>query len=121
MVFYSMIIGANFCNEIIFLIGLSIDGPERFHDKYRVSRSKKGSFSKVLNALTLLQKYHVAVNILCVVNSDNVECPNEVYSFFKSLGVQHIQFIPIVERRRVDAEPAELRLVTPLTKKEQVR
>ncbi|EES96185.1 hypothetical protein HMPREF0774_2045, partial [Staphylococcus aureus subsp. aureus TCH130] len=46
---------ARFFAEHRFLIGISIDGPQALHDRYRTSRSGKGTHAQVLAALTLLQ------------------------------------------------------------------
>jgi uncharacterized protein len=81
-----------------FLIGLSLDGPEHCHDRYRKNVAGKGSFREVMRGLELLQKYKVEFNILSVVNDYNVKYPLEVYHFFKSVGAQYIQFSPVVER-----------------------
>jgi uncharacterized protein len=81
-----------------FLIGISIDGPEHCHDKYRKNVAGKGSFTEVMRGIELLQKHQVDFNILSVVNDYNVKYPLEVYHFFKSIGAQYIQFSPVVER-----------------------
>ncbi|MFT3751865.1 MAG: anaerobic sulfatase-maturation protein [Paludibacter sp.] len=86
-----------------FLIGLSLDGPEHCHDRYRRTVRDNGSFEKVMKAVALLQKYKVDFNILSVVNDYNVQFPLEVYRFFKSIGAKYIQFSPVVERLSTDS------------------
>jgi len=81
-----------------FLIGISIDGPEHCHDRYRKNGAGKGSFNEVMRGIELLQKYGVEFNVLSVVNDYNVKYPLEIYHFFKSIGAQYIQFSPVVER-----------------------
>jgi uncharacterized protein len=82
-----------------FLIGLSLDGPQRLHDMYRKDRGGHGTFERVLKAARLLQQYGVEFNILCTVNSKNANHPLDVYRFFRdNLRAHYIQFIPIVER-----------------------
>ncbi|WP_372809145.1 radical SAM protein, partial [Pontiella sp.] len=34
-----------------FLVGLSVDGPEHIHNRYRVDKGGQGSFARVMNAL----------------------------------------------------------------------
>ncbi len=88
-----------FFHENNFLIGLSLDGPQKLHDLYRKDRGGQGTFERVLRAARLLQKHKVEFNILCTVNSKNAAHPLEVYRFFRDeLGAHYIQFIPIVER-----------------------
>ena len=80
-----------------FLIGISLDGPQHCHDKYRKTKDKRPSFYQVMKGIELLKKHEVEFNILAVVNDYNVNYPLDFYNFFKSLGVQFIQFSPIVE------------------------
>lgn len=85
-----------------FLVGLSIDGPEHLHNRYRKDKGGRGTFSRVVKAVRLLQKHHVEFNILCTVNRTNADHPPEVYRFFRDeLGADYIQFIPVVERDNV--------------------
>lgn len=82
-----------------FLVGLSLDGPIELHDAYRVDKGGRGTFEKVMQAAHRLQKHQVDFNILCTVHRANADYPLKVYRFFRDeLGVQFIQFIPIVER-----------------------
>ncbi len=80
-----------------FLVGLSIDGPEDVHDRYRVDRQHHGSWARVMRGLRRLQQHGVDFNVLCVVSEANVRRAAEVYRFFRSLGVEHLQFIPLAE------------------------
>jgi uncharacterized protein len=82
-----------------FLIGLSVDGPRAMHDAYRVNKGGSGTFDQVMGGLDYLKKHEVEFNILCTVHAANADHPLEVYRFFRDeLGVNFIQFIPIVER-----------------------
>lgn len=85
-----------------FLIGISIDGPEHCHDKYRKKIDGDGSFSKVMHGVELLQRYGVDFNTLSVINDYNVNYPIEIYHFLKDIGSQFLQFSPIVERLDAD-------------------
>ncbi|MBI3911262.1 MAG: anaerobic sulfatase maturase [Armatimonadetes bacterium] len=87
-----------FLKEHRFLVGLSLDGPRHLHDAYRVDKGGNPTFDRVYRALKLLQRHGVDLNILCVVNRINSEHPLDVYCFFRSEGVQFIQFVPAVER-----------------------
>lgn len=80
------------------LVGVSIDGPQEFHDEYRRDKSGKPSFVRVMKGIRLLQKYDVEWNAMAVVNDYNAEHPLEFYNFFKNIGCRFIQFTPIVER-----------------------
>ena len=81
-----------------FLVGVSIDGPQEFHDAYRLSTDGRPTWYQVMRGIRLLNQYHVEWNALAVVNNLNVEHPHEFYQFFKDIRCQFIQFTPIVER-----------------------
>ena len=87
-----------FFKEHNFFVGLSLDGPEVIHDRYRYLRSGKGTFKEVMRGLRLLQKHGVEYNILAGVAKETAYRPLEVYKFFKEQGIEFIQFTPIIER-----------------------
>jgi uncharacterized protein len=89
---------ANFLADERFCVGVSIDGPEEFHNKYRTSKDNIGSFRKTLNGLELLRKHSVRTELLTVVSAGNVKNPLEVYRFLKTLGSNYLTFLPLVER-----------------------
>lgn len=91
---------AGFLAEHGFLVGLSLDGPRRLHDRHRRDHQGRSSFDAVLAALACLQRHGVAVNTLTVVHRDNSRHGREIYRFLKRLGVEVMQFIPLVERLR---------------------
>ncbi len=87
-----------------FTVGMSIDGPEVFHNAMRHNSNKHGSFEKMLNGYRLLREHGVNPEILCVVNSYNVRHPLVVYNFFKMLGAKYITFLPLFEKRNMEEE-----------------
>ncbi|NDG72071.1 MAG: radical SAM/SPASM domain-containing protein [Proteobacteria bacterium] len=68
-----------FFRENHFLVGLSIDGPRKLHDTYRVDKGGKPTFDRVMAGLKLLKRHGVD-------------------EFLKEQGSGFIQFIPLVER-----------------------
>lgn len=80
------------------LTGISIDGPQHLHDKYRLTTAGKGSFREVMRGVELLEKHGVEWNALAAINSYNADYPDEFYDFFRSIGCRYIQFTPVVER-----------------------
>ena len=81
------------------LVGISIDGPQAYHDHYRLTAAGKPSWQKVMQGIKLLKKHGVEWNAMAVVNAYNVNHPLEFYRFFKENGCQFLQFTPIVERQ----------------------
>ncbi len=80
------------------LVGISIDGPQEYHDHYRLTTTGNPSWQKVMHGIELLKKHHVEWNAMAVVNAYNADHPLEFYHFFKENGCQYLQFTPIVER-----------------------
>lgn len=87
-----------FFKENNWLVGVSIDGPQEFHDEYRKNKQGRPSFHKVMKGVALLNKHGVEWNALAVVNDFNADYPLDFYHFFKDIGCRYIQFTPIVER-----------------------
>jgi len=91
-----------------FLVGVSIDGPSRLHDRHRVDRGGHPTFDRVMRGMELLAKHGVAFNTVTVVHRDNAREPLEVYRFLREAGSGFIQFIPIVERVAPPEESQDL-------------
>lgn len=86
-----------FFREHKFLVGLSVDGPARFHDRYRRDNGGRPTSEQVRQALRLLQHHAVDYNILCVLNDVNVHHGKEVFRYLLNAGSRWVQFIPAVE------------------------
>ncbi|ORM72134.1 anaerobic sulfatase maturase [Pantoea rwandensis] len=89
---------ARFLRQHNFLVGISIDGPAELHDRYRVTRTGKPTFEKVMEGVAALKRHQVPFNALVTVNRTNARFPLEVYRFLtRELGATYIQFNPCVE------------------------
>ncbi|MFC1721782.1 radical SAM protein [Patescibacteria group bacterium] len=64
---------------------LSLDGPRKFHNKFRVYRDGSGTFVDAVAGLKKLQRDDCKVGISCTVGSHNVSHLKEVFSFFREL------------------------------------
>lgn len=80
-----------------FIAGVSIDGPEPFHNRFRKA-GNTSVFDRVIAGYSMLQRYGIPSEILCVVNAENMEHPVTVYDFFRQLGAAYITFLPLIER-----------------------
>lgn len=98
----------SFFRDNNFLVGISVDGPEKLHDYYRKTKLGNPTFHRVMKSVELLHRYRVEFNTLSVVNNLTSEYPLEVYNFLKSIGSTFMQFIPIVERNAVNPETLQL-------------
>jgi uncharacterized protein len=102
-----------------FLIGLSVDGPAHIHDGYRIDKGEKPTHHLVMRGLALLKKHGVEFNTLTTVHRKNQKHGAEVYEFLaRTAGSQHLQFIPIVERRLKDGRDAGAPKLTEIDKRE---
>lgn len=81
-----------------FLVGISIDGPESIHNRYRKDASGRGSFNKVMQAVDRLKKHGVEFNSLTCITRESAREGKTIYRFLKKKGFRFMQFIPIVER-----------------------
>jgi len=88
---------AAFLDTYQFLVGLSLDGPEHVHDRYRRHAGGQTTWQKTVDAAKRLLDAGVAVNALIVINDYSARFPDEIYEFHKALGLVHMQFIPCVE------------------------
>ena len=100
-----------FLHDNGWLVGISIDGPQEFHDEYRKNKQGRPSFVKVMQGINLLKKHNVEWNAMAVVNDYNADYPLEFYHFFKELDCHYIQFAPIVERLAPHADGRHLAAV----------
>jgi uncharacterized protein len=81
-----------------FGVGLSLDGPQEMHDRYRVNKGGQPSHKQAMRAFKLVRRHQIPCDMLCVVNDHNVNYPGRVYRFFREIGAQYIGFLPVVER-----------------------
>lgn len=88
---------ASFFRDNGFLVGISIDGPEDLHDRYRRDKGGAPTFDKVLRGISLLYRNNVEFNTMTTVNKASEGRGLEVYSFLKSIGSRYMQFMPVVE------------------------
>lgn len=80
-----------------FLLGVSLDGPKDLHNKFRLTIDGKPTHSKVMQGINHLRNEKTEFNILCLVNSENVSKPKELYRYYREKGFNFLQFIPCVE------------------------
>src|SRR6202049_2312212 len=81
-----------------FLVGVSLDGPRALNDVARPDKQGNSSYDNTLRGLAALSRHGVDFNVLVTVSSANVSHPFEIYRHLKELGVNFIQFNPVVER-----------------------
>jgi len=72
-------------------LGISLDGPKEYHDKYRVNHKGEGSFDSIKRAIDILYKNDYPFGVLCVlpISSD----PISLHSFFCNLNPIQINYL----------------------------
>jgi uncharacterized protein len=97
---------AQFFKQYDWLIGLSLDGPQHIHDKYRQDKGQRPTWEKVERAARMLLEEGVAVNAMCCVTDYSADYAKELYNYYKNLGLSWMQFIPVVETDKEDPAKA---------------
>ncbi|MBQ8969643.1 MAG: anaerobic sulfatase-maturation protein [Bacteroidaceae bacterium] len=90
---------ARFLHDEGWLVGVSIDGPQKVHDHYRRTRQDRPTWAKVRHGIDMLNRFQVEWNAMAVVNDINGDDPVGFYRFFRDdLQCRYLQFTPIVEQ-----------------------
>jgi len=97
---------AKFLKKYDWLVGLSLDGPAFIHDHYRHDKAGKETHQRVEEHAKMLLEEGVAVNAMSCVTSYSVKYPEELYNYYKNLGLNFMQFIPVVETDKNDPDKA---------------
>jgi uncharacterized protein len=62
-----------------------------------LNKQGAGSWRKVMAGVECMKKHGVEFNAVCVLSQANVSRARELYQFFRSLGIDYIQYIPLSE------------------------
>lgn len=79
------------------LVGLSIDGPAKFHDNNRVDFGNKNTHSKVMAVAKLMAENNVKFNVLTVVTTKNSLNIEKIYKYLVKNDFKYLQFIPALD------------------------
>ena len=88
---------AEFLGSNDFLVGLSLDGNKKMHDMYRQDTGGNGTFEKVMNTISLFNKYNVKFNILSVITAQSSVKASALYKFYNRNKFDYIQLIPCMD------------------------
>lgn len=88
---------AEFFAENRFLVGVSLDGDKKSHNRYRVDRGGKETFSRVMETIVRLKKYKVDFNILTVVTAQMAGDARKIYNFYKTNQLMYQQYIECLD------------------------
>jgi len=88
---------SEFFHKYRFLIGISLDGPQNLHDKYRRTVNGKGAHTAVLEGIKCLNRNSVQFNVVVTVSSHNVGHGRKIYRYLRDIGCRYLQYIPCAE------------------------
>lgn len=95
-----------FFHDNDFLVGLSLDGPEDVHDRFRRTAGGGGTFRTVMHGLEALHRGKVEFNTLTTVSKAGEGRGAEVYRFLKAAGSRYMQFMPVYEHVFLSGSPS---------------
>ena len=83
-----------FFKENHFLVGISLDGYKDNHDFLRLDAEGNPTYTKVIQAMNLLKKYGVELNVLIVLTSYLAKHPQKLFQWILKYQLHYVQFIP---------------------------
>lgn len=85
---------ADFLSRNHFLVGISIDGDIKDHNRYRLDAGGMPTYTKVIANYHLLQNKHVDTNVLTVLTEQLAQHPDKYYKFLQHENIAWVQLIP---------------------------
>jgi uncharacterized protein len=73
-------------------VGISIDGPQRFHDARRKTRAGTPTWSLVMGNLRSLQSAGLCPNVFSVLHPECLSAADDFYRFYRNNDISHVSF-----------------------------
>jgi uncharacterized protein len=73
-------------------IGVSLDGPRRFHDARRVTRAGQGTFELAMRGFRRLQDAGLAPSVITVLSPRALAAPDEFFEFYREISADVVSF-----------------------------
>lgn len=86
-----------FLHDNNFLVGLSLDGNMKTHNRNRVDENRRGTYLQCLKTAELFEEYGVEFNILTVVNRQTAPKIRQIYQDYARKGFKYQQYIACLE------------------------
>ena len=83
---------AKFFAENNFFVGVSLDGPKKYHDQVRRYPNGEGSYDDVMRGINLLHQAGVFNGVICGVSAVNYKFPEEIFKFFIAENIKKLKF-----------------------------
>lgn len=71
-------------------VGISVDGPEAFQNKYRVYHNNKGSFADVMRGIKIRDEISIG-GLISVINTDIK--PEDIYEFYLTINAKKVNIL----------------------------
>src|SRR5215469_4570738 len=81
-----------FTAEAEIAVGVSVDGPQRLHDRNRVTRNGRGTFDKTIAGIRRLKQHGVPFHVISVLTAESLAAPQEMFDFYLAEGIEHVCF-----------------------------
>ena len=78
---------ASFIRDRGVRVEIGIDGPERFHDRYRVTRRGLGTHQRTLAGIRNLQAASIDFHVITVLTAEALESADEFFDFYVEHGI----------------------------------
>jgi uncharacterized protein len=73
-------------------VGVSIDGPQRLHDRNRLTRAGRGTFDKTIAGIRLLRERGVPFHVISVLSLESMLAAREMFDFYVAEGIEQVCF-----------------------------
>jgi uncharacterized protein len=73
-------------------VGVSVDGPRRFNDQHRLSRTGHSTFERTLAGIRLLRREQVPFHVISVLTPASLRAPQEMLDFYLAEGIEDVCF-----------------------------
>jgi uncharacterized protein len=73
-------------------VGVSIDGPRRFNDANRLTRTGRSTFDQALAGLRLLRREQVPFHVISVLAHSSMDAAQDFLDFFVAEGIEDVCF-----------------------------
>lgn len=73
-------------------VGVSIDGPRRFNDAHRLTRTGGSTFDQALAGIRLLRREGVPFHVISVLSQNSMDAPQELLDFYVAEGIENVCF-----------------------------
>ncbi|MBQ8996316.1 MAG: anaerobic sulfatase maturase [Oscillospiraceae bacterium] len=100
----------SFFHDNHFLVGLSVDGIQETHEKYRHLPDGASSYASITRAAELLRKHDVDFNILTVVTKEVASHIEEIWEYYLAQDWYWHQYIPCMDPLGADEHSSEYSL-----------